>query len=66
VKKLMANLVFLGLSFGKIESNESRMVGSVRRSFSVRIPRCSDNSCTRHDNTEINNLIKRKSSVHIP
>lgn len=46
VKKLMENLVFLGLSFGKIDSKESCIVGSERRSFNRRMPRCSDNSCT--------------------
>ena len=45
VKKLMANRVFLGLSLGKMDSNESCIVGSVSRSLSKRIPRCSDSSC---------------------
>lgn len=46
VKKLMENLVFFGLSLGNIDSNESCIVGSVRRSFNSRIPKCSDNSYT--------------------
>lgn len=48
VKKLMANLVFFGWSLGNIESNESFMVGSLRRSLSRRMPRCSDNSCNQN------------------
>lgn len=47
VKKLIANLMFFGVSLGKMDSNESCIVWSLRRSFSMRIPRCSDNSCTR-------------------
>ncbi|KAB2008699.1 hypothetical protein ES319_D10G116500v1 [Gossypium barbadense] len=46
VKKLMENHVFLGLSLGKIDSNESCIVGSESHSFSLRIPRCSDSSYT--------------------
>ena len=47
VKKLMQNRVFLGLSFGNMDSNESCIVGSFNRSFSSLMPRCSDNSCNR-------------------
>ena len=49
VKKLIENLVFFGLSLGKIDSKESCIVGSFSRSFSKRIPRCSDNSCSRKE-----------------
>ncbi|KAG5010621.1 hypothetical protein GYH30_018976 [Glycine max] len=45
VKKLMQNRVFFGLSFGNMDSKDSRIVGSFNRSFSSWIPRCSDNSC---------------------
>ena len=44
VKKLMANLVFFGLSLGKMDSKESCIVESLSRSLRRRIPRCSDNS----------------------
>lgn len=47
VKKLMANRVFLGLSFGKMPSNESCIIGSDNLSFSLRRPRCSESSWKR-------------------
>lgn len=45
VKKLIANLVFFGLSLGKIDSSDSCIVGSWSLSLSSLIPKCSDNSC---------------------
>ncbi|WVZ23247.1 hypothetical protein V8G54_001791 [Vigna mungo] len=47
VKKLMQNRVFFGLSFGNMDSKDSCIIGSFNRSFSSRIPRCSDNSWKR-------------------
>ena len=45
VKKLIANLVFFGLSLGKMDSSDSCIVGSWSLSLSSLIPKCSDNSC---------------------
>ena len=45
VKKLIANLVFFGLSLGNIDSSDSCIVGSWSLSLSSLIPKCSDNSC---------------------